>query len=77
MKASKKLYGVLALTLMAVLSSCGDGEDRCFTCTLNATVVNVCESNYKQQAAQNNVDVSSLNEYISLIRPTGFVCIEQ
>jgi len=40
-------------------------------------VVNVCESNYKDQAAQNNVEVSSLDEYIGLIRPTGFICIEQ
>lgn len=62
-----------------LLSSCGGG-DKCFECTLGSgTAIDVCESTYQEQAALNNVDVNSLDEYLDLIGPngTGFTCIEK
>jgi len=58
-----------------VVASCS-GEDRCFQCVLGATDVPVCESNFRQLAASNNLEVDNLEEYIDLITPTGFVCTE-
>lgn len=74
---NKILSGLLLAITLLILSACGSGEERCFVCTLNATTVDVCESTYQEQAARNNLEVSSLDEYINLIRPTGFSCIEQ
>jgi len=72
----KKYLLLVALVFGVILySGCGDGEDECYTCTLNTTVVEVCESNYEELAARNNLDVGSLSEYLDLIRPTGFVCV--
>ncbi len=66
---------IVLIAGMVLYSGCGDGEDECYTCTLNTTVVDVCESNYKELAATNNIEVGSLREYLELIRPTGFVCV--
>ncbi len=66
---------VLAVFLMILGTSCSS-EDRCFTCTLNATTVDVCESNVETIAASNGLEVESLEEFIDLITPTGFVCTE-
>ena len=63
------------MCLALLFASCGDSE-RCFECTLNATVVDVCESNYKAQAARDNIDVNNLDEYLNLVRNSGFDCIE-
>ena len=66
--------GIVALTAV-LTASCGE-EDRCFTCTLNATVVDVCTDNYQEQAALGNLDVDSLDEYLEEVRRTGFDSVQ-
>jgi len=68
---------IVVVIATIILSSCGDSE-RCFDCTLRATSVEVCESNFQALAAQNNLVVNSLDEYLDLIGPngTGFTCVE-
>lgn len=63
------------LMMLTLVLACGE-DDRCFTCTLNATVVDVCTDNYKDQAARDNVDVNSLDEYLDLVRNSGFDCVQ-
>ena len=73
MKHLRKLLIVPLFFL--IFSACGE-EDRCFTCSLNITVVDVCTDNYREFAERDNVEVGSLEEYISAIRGSGFDCVE-
>lgn len=68
-------YIILVLSLLAL--SCGEDSNRCFDCTLDITIVEVCESTYKEQAERDNIEVGSLDEYIGLVQRTGFTCIER
>lgn len=73
-----KIFSILAFALF-LLSSCGSG-DRCFECAIGGgNPIDVCESTYQEQAALNNIEVNSLDEYLNLIGPngTGFVCTEK
>ena len=72
----KKLTVVFLALFCLAMVSCSE-EDRCFTCTLNATVVDVCTDNYREQAQRDNVDVDNLDEYVNLlVTTTGFDCVE-
>ncbi len=74
----KHLISFSLLLAILFLTSCGGGE-RCFDCTLRSSAVEVCESTYQEQAALNNIEVSTLDEYLELIGPngTGFTCVEK
>lgn len=69
-------FTILLITLLA--SSCGSDE-RCFDCTLRSSAVEVCQSTFQEQAALNNIEVNTLDEYLELIGPngTGFTCVEK
>lgn len=64
---------LIILLLGMILMSCGS-EDVCMTCVLAQTSVEVCDSNYEELAARNNLDVASREEYITALQGTGFTC---
>jgi hypothetical protein len=69
-------YGLaifIFLFAMSFLASCS-GENECFDCLLRDTSVMVCTDTFQEQAALNNLEVNSLEEYIDAISATGFQC---
>lgn len=68
-------FSIVFLALIMMTVSCSS-EDRCFTCTLNATTEIICESNFEMIAATTGAEVDNLDDFINLITPTGFVCTE-
>jgi len=64
---------LLAITFISMLISCGEDEV-CYDCILATTQEDVCTSTYEEQAARNDLDVNSLEEYIDAISRTGFTC---
>ncbi len=75
MKKKNIKFSFLLTCCLFVFASCSS-EDRCFSCVLNTTDILVCDSNFERLAASNGLEVNSLEEYIDLITPTGFVCTE-